>query len=154
MVCPYRPTGWYQAPYPDDRNLVIRDNIFTQVWRDNPYFRYQIRDIDQRVRELMVDYSPFLIENGRFLNVSYEANTSQGSTSHSRYILHVSVQFIMIADRDGTSEREYDRDPIGKRFHEHYYIPLCNTNRGLTFNAIMKMLEEIREFMNRVLSGG
>ena len=33
MICPYRPTGWYQAPYPDDRNLVIRDDIFTQVWR-------------------------------------------------------------------------------------------------------------------------
>ena len=27
MMCPYRSTGWYQAPYPDDRNLVIRDNI-------------------------------------------------------------------------------------------------------------------------------
>ena len=56
----------------------------------------------------------------------------------------------MIADRDGTSEREYDRDPIGIRFHEHYYIPLCNTNRGLTFDAIMKMLEEVKEFMNTV----
>ena len=44
--------------------------------------------------------------------------------------------------------------PLELRFHEHYYIPLCNTNRGLTFNAIMKMLEEIREFMNTVLSGG
>ena len=52
------------------------------------------------------------------------------------------------------SDREYDRDPIGIRFHEHYYIPLCNNNRGLTFNAIMKMLEEIREFMNTELSGG
>ena len=31
MMCPYRPTGWYQAPYPDDRNLVIRDNIFTPL---------------------------------------------------------------------------------------------------------------------------
>ena len=154
MVCPYRPTGWFQAPYPDDRNLIIRDNIFTQVYRDNPYFRYQIRDIDRRIRELLVDYSPFLIENGRFSNVSYEINTSNASTSHSRYILHVSVQFIMISDRDETSDREYDRDPIGIRFHEHYYIPLCNNNRGLTFNAIMKMLEEIREFMNTELSGG
>ena len=150
IVCPYRPTGWFQAPYPDDRNLIIRDSIVTQAWRDNPYFRYQIRDIDQRVRELMEDYSTFLIENGKFSSVSYEVNTSQASNSHSRYILHVSVQFIMIVDRDRTSEREYDRDPIGIRFHEHYYIPLCNTDRGLTFNAIMKMLEEIREFMNTV----
>ena len=71
----------------------------------------------------MEDYSPFLIENGRFSNVSYEVNTSQASNNHSRYILHVSLQFIMIADRDRTSEREYDRDPIGIRFHEHYYIP-------------------------------
>ena len=46
IVCPYRPTGWFQAPYPDDRNLIIRDSIFTQAWRENPYFRYQIRDID------------------------------------------------------------------------------------------------------------
>ena len=154
MMCPHRPTGWYQAPYPDDRNLVIRDNIFTQVWRDNPYYRYQIRDIDRRVTELLVDYSPFLIENGRYSNVSYEVNTSQASTSSSRYILHVSVQFIMIADSDETSGREFDRNPIGIRFHEHYYIPLCNTNRGLTFNAIMKMLEEIRGFLNTILSGG
>ena len=102
----------------------------------------------------MEDYSPFLTGNGRFSNVSYEVNTSQASNSHSRYILHVSVQFIMIADRDRTNERECDRDSIGIRFHEHYYIPLCNTNRGLTFNAIMKMLEGIREYMNTVLSGG
>ena len=53
----------------------------------------------------MEEYSPFLIENGRFSNVSYDVNTSQTSINHSRYILHVSVQFIMIADRDGTSER-------------------------------------------------
>ena len=78
----------------------------------------------------MENYSPFLIENGRFSNVSYEVNTSQASTSHSRYILHVSVQFIMITDRDRNNEREYDIDPIGIRFHEHYYIPLCDTNRG------------------------
>ena len=102
----------------------------------------------------MVDYSPFLIEHGRYSNVSYEVNTSQASTSSSRYILHVSVPFIMIADRDETSGREFDRNPIGIRFHEHYYIPLCNTNRGLTFNAIMKMLEEIREFLNTILNGG
>ena len=56
----------------------------------------------------------------------------------------------MIGDSHATSEREFDRDPIGIRFHEHYYIPLCNTNRGLTFDAIMKMLEEMREFMNTV----
>ena len=60
----------------------------------------------------------------------------------------------MIADRDVTSEREFDRNPIGTRFNEHYYIPLCNTNRGHAFDAMMKMLEEIREFMNTVLSGG
>ena len=59
IVCPYRPQGGFQAPYHDDRNLVIRDSIFTQVWRDNPYFRYQIRDINQRIRELLEDYSPF-----------------------------------------------------------------------------------------------
>ena len=97
---------------------------------------------------------PIFNRNGRFSNVSYEVNTSQERTSHSRHKLHVSVQFSMIVDRDGTSETEYDRDPIGIRFHEHYYTPLCNTNRGLTFHAIMKMLEEIREFMNAVLSGG
>ena len=102
----------------------------------------------------MEDYSPFLIENGRFSNVSYDVNSTQSSNSHSRYILHVSMQFIMIADRDRTSEREYNRDPIGIKFCEHYYIPLCNTNRGLTFNAIMKTLEEIREFMNPILNGG
>ena len=85
--------------------------------------------------------------------MSYEVNTSQSSSSHSRYILHASVQFIMTEDRDATSEREFDRNTIGIRFHEHYYN-LCNTNRGLTFDAIMKMLEKIREFMNTVLSGG
>ena len=47
----------------------------------------------------------------RFSNVSYEVNTSQATSSSSRYILHVSVQFIMIADRDETSGREYDRAP-------------------------------------------
>ena len=101
---------------------------------DTPYFRYQIRDINKRIRELFKDYSPFLIDNGRFSNVSYEVNTFQSRNSQIRYILHVSLQF-MIADSDGTSEREYDRDPIGIRFHEHYYIPLCNTSRGLTFDA-------------------
>ena len=89
IVCPYRPTGWFQALYHDDRNLIIRDSIFTQAWTDNPYFRYQIRDIDQRIKELLEDYNPFLIENGRFSNVSYEVNSSQASNSHSRYILHV-----------------------------------------------------------------
>ena len=59
IECPYRPTGWFQAPYHDDRNLIIRNSIFTQVWKDNPYFRYQIRDINQRIRELLEDYSPF-----------------------------------------------------------------------------------------------
>ena len=87
------------------------------------------------VVDMALPIEPFLIENGRLSNVSYEVNTTQSSNSHSRYILHVSVQFIMTAYRDGTSEGEYDRDPIGIRFHEHYYIPLCNTNWGLTFNV-------------------
>ena len=101
--------------------------------------------------EFLQNYSPFLIANGRFSNVSYEVNTSQSSSSHNRYILHASVQCIMIADRNASSEREFDRNPFGIRFHKHDYIPSCNTNRGLTFDAMMKMLVEIREFMTTVL---
>ena len=98
IVCPYRPTMWFQAPNHDDRNLNIRDSTFLQVWWDNPYYRYQIRDINQRIRKLLQDYSPFLITIGRFSNVSYKVNTSKSSSSHSRYILHATVHFIMIAN--------------------------------------------------------
>ena len=153
-VCPCRPSWWFQAPNHDVRNFIIRNTTFFQIWRDNPYHRFQVRDINRKIRELLQDYSPFMLGNGRLSNVSYEVNTSQSINSHSRYILYASAQFIMIADRNVNSEREFARNLFGTGFHEHYYIPLFNTNRGLTFDAVMKMLEEIGEFMNIVLIGG
>ena len=53
---------------------------------DNPYYRFQLRDINWRIRELLQDYSLFLVANGRFCNMSYEVNTAQWNNTHSRYI--------------------------------------------------------------------
>ena len=63
--CSYRQSGWFQAPNHDDRNLIIRDTSFLLIWRDNPYYRFQLRGINRRIRELLQDYGSFLVANGK-----------------------------------------------------------------------------------------
>ena len=51
----------------------------------------------------------------------------------------------MIAERDINGEGKLDRKAFGIRFQEHYYMPLLIQIGGVTFDAMMKMLKEIRE---------
>ena len=65
--------------------------------------------------------------------------------------MHGSVQCVIITERGANGERQVDRKPLGIRFHECFYKPLCHTNRGLTVDALMKILEKIRELINTVI---
>ena len=47
IVFPYRPLGWFQAPNHDDRNLVIRKTTYLQIWRDNLYYSFHVRDVNR-----------------------------------------------------------------------------------------------------------
>ena len=83
----------------DDRNIIIRESTFLQICRSNYHYKFQLRDINERIRELLWDCNSFITANGKFSYVSYEIDTGQSAISYNRYILHVSALFIMEADR-------------------------------------------------------